>query len=268
MEHNLRHSVNGRGVRAALFLLLGTAATPALAEGLAPHRAFYALKLDIGQGGPYSDAVGGLAVAWAERCRGWDTMQRLAFTADDKQGGQFAFEVRFDAFERTDDASMEFSVQSFVGGRLLEAFEGVAAVDEDGGAAVFAEPAGATLTLPPGTLFPTAHIERLLHAIGEGERVIGATVFDGSGAEALTRMTAAVGAAQQLDEGKGALGAGPYHPVTLAYHPLNAADDVPEFEAQFAINARGVMRALRLDYGDFVLRGTLQQLDALDAAVC
>jgi hypothetical protein len=57
-------------------------------------------------------------------------------------------------------------------------------------------------------------------------------------------------------------------PVSLAYHEVTGADDMPTFELTFELTERGVLHDLVLDYGDFALKADLEQLEAFDSPRC
>jgi hypothetical protein len=57
-------------------------------------------------------------------------------------------------------------------------------------------------------------------------------------------------------------------PVSMAYYELATQSDTPKFEASFLLGEDGVLRDLVLDYGDFKLKGELEQLDLLERPDC
>ena len=58
-------------------------------------------------------------------------------------------------------------------------------------------------------------------------------------------------------------------PVTLSYFTQARGDQVPAYVLSFEMYENGISRALKLDYGDFVLRGEMVRLELLpDARGC
>ena len=57
-------------------------------------------------------------------------------------------------------------------------------------------------------------------------------------------------------------------PVRLAYHDAARDDELPEFEIAFGLAESGVFHDIRLDYGDFALKGELEKLEPLAAPTC
>ena len=247
-------------------------AQPAMAAvELLSHRAVYALSLAqsaSGMGG-VSDVRGGLVMEWRDSCAGAISNQRLGFVASVGDAPGFTYDVRFSSWESPDHTQLRFNVRSFDGGVLFEEYQGEASRDEVGGKAAFAKPAGETLALPRGTLFPTEHMVRLIEGARDGEVVVSHDVFDGSGVDGLSRVTAVIGRPITAEAVADAAAADELRwPVSLAYHEVTRADDVPTFELTFELSERGVLYNLVLDYGDFALQADLEQLEAFEAPDC
>jgi hypothetical protein len=242
-----------------------TAAVPAQ---IVPHRAFYDLHL-AGRTGALVDAEGAFAVEWRAQCGGIASRQRLWFVGRFPGGGELDYDVRFSTWEARDGRRMRFSMRSYQEGDLVEEFRGQARMPEDGGPgrATYTVPAEVELRLPPDTLFPTAHIERLIDEAARGSSVASVALFDGAGVgrEALTLVTAAIGdpVSTTKDDAERAW------PMALAYHPLAEGDvDAPLFELSFELTEGGVMRDVLLDYGAFALEARLERLERLSPPRC
>ena len=57
-------------------------------------------------------------------------------------------------------------------------------------------------------------------------------------------------------------------PVAISYFETGKKDDAPAYVLSFDLYENGVSRALKLDYGDFVLAGEMTQLDILPTKTC
>ncbi len=234
---------------------------------LTPHRAFYELGL-AGRTSALVDADGAFAVEWRTQCEGVASRQRLWFVGSLPGGGELDYDVRFSTWESADDRRMRFSMRSYQDGSLVEEFRGQARMPEGGGPgrATYTVPEGVEMRLPPDTLFPTAHMERLIDEAAAGAAVSSSALFDGAGIgdEALTFVTAAVAdpvAAEGGDEQA--------WPMALAYHALAEGDaDTPLFELSFELSEAGVMRHVLLDYGAFALRADLERFERLNRPRC
>jgi hypothetical protein len=242
----------------------------AAAVELLSHRAAYRLSLAEGTdpAAGVTGVRGGLVLEWRDSCEGSISTQRLGFVASVGEGPDFAYDVRFSSWESPDSRRLRFNVRSFDGGELFEEYQGEAVLDDAGGGrAAFAKPSGEAIELPRGTLFPTDHMRRLIEGAEQGDVVVSHDVFDGSGMEGLSRVTAVIGRGRPVASGADASGKLRW-PVSLAYHPVGGADDMPSFELSFELSDRGVLHDLVLDYGDFALQGELEQLETFEAPRC
>jgi expansin (peptidoglycan-binding protein) len=57
-------------------------------------------------------------------------------------------------------------------------------------------------------------------------------------------------------------------PVTLSYFTQGKGEQTPVYVLSFDLYENGVSRALRLDYGDFALKGDMQSLELLPDKGC
>lgn len=264
----------GMGVNAMAWhrhaLSLVVAVTWSVAAAAAPvellsHRAAYRLSLaDTPAAGGFLSVRGALVMEWRSSCEGWLSAQQLGFVAQTSEGGDVTFDVRFSSWESLDNTQLRFNIRSFDGSGAAEEFRGQAVLEAPGGPGLvrYAVPAGTTIRLPSGTVFPTEHLRRLIDAAREGQRFIAHEVFDGSGPEALTRVAAVIGAPRNGD------GATRRWPVHLAYYVLDDADATPQFELTFQLGEDGVLHDVLLDYGDFALRADLEQVERLAEPDC
>ena len=70
-------------------------------------------------------------------------------------------------------------------------------------------------------------------------------------------------------ESGAALGKLPSWPVSISYFDTGVGGETtPSYELTFQLYANGVSRKLRIDYGDFTLRGTLSSLEIFKAPKC
>lgn len=258
-----------------LFLVLATlagwlAAPPTVAlAGLTPHRAFYELGL-AGDSGSFLGAEGAYAVEWRAHCEGMASRQRLWFVGRLPGGGTLDYDVRFSTFESADGRRMRFSMRSFQEDELVEEFRGRALLPAESGAgrAVYTVPEDVEMRLPPGTVFPKRHIDRLIQAAEAGVPVASFKLFDGAGVgdDALAVVNAAIGNAVDLPADAETERA---WPVALAYYPLaEGSADTPTFELAFELATDGVMRNVLLDYGAFALKANLERLERLETPRC
>lgn len=246
-------------------------ATPALAApvDLLSHRAAYRLSLaDSGVSGSLAAVRGALVMEWRASCEGWLSTQQLGFIAETSEGPGFSYDVRFSSWESVDNRKLRFNVRTFDESGLAEEFRGQATLDGPDGRGMvnYAEPPNSVVELPKGTLFPTEHVRSLIRAAEAGQQVVSHDVFDGSGPDALTRVTAVIGDPRpaQDDLAKGQA----VWPVSLAYYDLKEPDSMPNFQLSFQMAPNGVLYDVTLDYGDFKLKAELDKLETFTSAKC
>lgn len=252
------------GAPFAASALAGAPPAGVAAVELLPHRAAYRMSLaETSRNGPVTEVRGGLVLEWRAECEGWISNQRLGFVAATSEGSGFTYDVRFSSWESRDNTQLRFSVKSFDDGKPGPEYRGRAALERLGGPghALFSLPEETRLELPEGTIFPTEHVRRLIAAALAGERLVTHAVFDGSGEDALSNVTAVIGPPVEAE-------GGPRWPVHLAYFGVREADGTPDFSIGFLLDAGGVLHDISLDYGDFVLKGQLDRLERLPSPDC
>jgi hypothetical protein len=253
--------------------LLGTASSALAQAALQPHVAAYRLGLDNRHGpGALTDVRGGLVIEWRLECDGWLSRQRLGFDAATDAGGSINHDVRFASWEAVDGSRLRYVVRSFEDDRLQEEYRGIAELEpDDGGVADFTDPRETEVELPPGTVFPTEHLQRVLEAADAGARFVSHEVFDGFGFDSLTQVTSVIGMPRPLEPVPGIApeaASKSAWPVNMAYYNIEQGEDGPEFEATFMLDDKGVLYEVGLDYGDFRLEATLEKLELLERPNC
>lgn len=153
------------------------AIAPASAQEFAPHRAVYVVSsLDRGKPGPSTS--GTYAYELRLTCDGYVINQRLRLEA----GGRapVASEQQSQLTESRSGRKLTFEHRTAAGGRQVSQFKGEATIDDDGkGEARFSEPAGQSVGLPVGTLFPVAIARETVRLAKAGENGFDARFFFG-----------------------------------------------------------------------------------------
>ncbi len=262
------------------WLLMLAIALPGTADGvwaqaaLQPHIAAYRVGLDTrpGVASALIEARGGLVIEWRRECDGWVSRQRLGFVATTDDGATINHDVRFTSWEAMDGSRLRYVVRSFENDRLQDEYRGIAELQQDdGGVADFTTPRKETVALPPGTVFPTEHMRQVIEAAAAGSRFVSHQVFDGFGFDALTQVTSVIGAARPLEPEPGVAsegGSGSAWPLNMAYYNVERNEQAPEFEATFLLDDKGILHDVGLDYGDFRLEASLEQLELLAPPDC
>ena len=131
------------------------------------------------------------------------------------------------------------------------------------------KPKRSKFELDSGVVFPTEHLKRILAAAKAGENLLEVKVYDGSETgEKVYETTTYIGrpiadpavekAAHipELDNLR-------RWPVSISYFEAGKKDDAPSYILSFDLYENGISRALKLDYGDFVLAGEMSSLELL-----
>ncbi len=276
--------------------LAGLLAAPAARAGeLAPYRALYHLSLASAKSGSGVVAAGGAVLdEWGETCDGWTEQERFLMRLqygeqpDEKiRSNLVSWEAknglryRFD--ERRENSGEEARQPSDGDGgqhgpsNTLEEIRGEAKLDGPGkgGTAEFTRPEATTLTLPSGVLFPTEHTLVLIARAKAGDRLVTRQLFDGSDVANAAQTTAFIGPKIAPPAGKAAVGAKsplldrPSWRVRLAFFPPSSgADGLPDYEETIQLLDNGVVGEMLFDYGDYVIRAKLDDIEALPRPNC
>lgn len=258
----------------ATLLAAGAFSASAQAVDLAPHRAIYDMKLGVSKrSSGVIDVNGSMVVETAESCEGWEVSQRVQLTYLSSDADEVQTESNFASFESKDGLTYRFNVRNMENGELQEELRGNASIDRKNGAgrAIFSKPERKEFPLSAGTLFPTAHVVRLIEKASTGERFLPFSVFDGARLEGAFDVNAVVTGT----EPKAALAVDhkllrdqKLWAMRLAFFPADKNEPEPEYEISVELMANGVSRAMVLDYGNFTVIGSLQKIEDLPRAKC
>ena len=279
----VRLPVSARPLRsAALVLALGAAAfvpgaaSAAVAGGpaMAAHRAIYELTLDQDNSSDtVSDAEGRMVYDFAgTACDGFTTRLRFVTRISDEDGNARLTDVATTTFEDLAGKTFSFSTKSFVDGTISEDSSGSAARQGGKVEVTIAKPKTQRFTIAPNFQFPNQHLAAIIAAAERGEHFLQVDLFDGSDQGKKSYETSAVIGAEnsgsdELGDEATAKGAGlagiRSWPVTISYFSdgPSGGEQKPAYELSFVIYENGITRRMKLDYGDFALKGKLVKLD-------
>jgi EipB-like len=266
------------GILGGVFLAGTTLA--ALAEGmpLAPHRAAYELSLMSVRGKGVSSASGRIGIEFTgSACEGYATNFRQATQISDGEGQSRISDMRSTTFEGGDGKSLKFKSESRVNERTTQQTDGAAERAGDGGLSIdLRQPKPAKIDVDGVAIFPTDHMLRLIAAAKAGDRLLEIRVFDGSdGGEKVYDTTALIGAlvpatgraVEQPSEQAGLKDMARW-PVSISYFEPGQGERTPVYVLTFDMFENGVSGALKLDFGEFSLKGELKRLEMLKPAEC
>ncbi len=242
-------------------------------EGLTPHRAVYLLELaKANASSGLTDADGVMVIAWEATCDAWTVQQRIRLNLRTTQGDMLETDTGFTSWETIDGTEYRFNARTYRNGHLDEELKGGAQIDErDGsGEAVYSQPEGLSITLPPGSVFPTIHTVELIEAARGGEITFFRVIFDGATREGAAEVNAVISQmipATQSDPADPMLDRDGW-PMRLAYFNLGDQAEEPDYELGIVLLDNGVATELNMEYGDFTIAATLERIEALPIPDC
>ncbi|VFU10883.1 cell envelope integrity EipB family protein [Methylocella tundrae] len=244
---------------------------------LAPHHAIYELTLSksVGSKSPTA-AHGRIAFDFAgSPCEGYVQNFRQLTELQPAEGPTRVSDMHSATFEDSDGKSFDFKMQTKVDNGATESIDGTAVRSGNGPVLVnLAKPKRSKLELGDDVVFPTEHLKRIIAAAEAGKNLIEVKVFDGSDTgEKVFETTTYIGRptttpvpekAAQVAE----LAKMPRWPVSISYFESGKKDESPSYILSFDLYQNGISRALKLDYGDFVLSGELSSLNIMNEPAC
>ncbi|MDB5590270.1 cell envelope integrity EipB family protein [Enterovirga sp.] len=258
----------------------GAAPTAAAASiRLAPHRVVYDLSLLSSQGMRGVESARG-RIAFdltGNACQGYSLTFRQVTVVEGAEPGSKLSDLRTASHESGDGRLFRFRSDT-TSGSAKTSVQGDAERRPEGLHIRLRSPKRQTVALPGEVVFPNAQIRELIQAGQDGRRLHSMKVFDGADDGRKVYNTLAVigapiapGPARNLEPAALASGLAKLTrwPVTLSYFEQGRGDVLPAYVLSFELYENGVSRALKLDYGSFVLRGEMVRLDLLsDASGC
>jgi hypothetical protein len=262
---------------AALLGCVPMAQAAAQSRALVAHRAVYDLSLGTASGNNApASATGRIAFDFTgSACEGWVMNFRQLTQLQPAEGEQRISDMRSSTFEDGEAKSFRFTTQTVIDGRAGDSIDGSARKSGDGALSVnLSRPARAKLDLDHDVVFPTEQIERILDAAHAGKTTLEMKVYDGSdtGQKVYNTLTVIGHPAQNPPGDKAAqtdaLKNVKRWPVSVSYFDTKKADGSPDYVLSFELYDNGISGALKLDYGDFTLKGELTRLDLLPQKPC
>ncbi|KMO42432.1 hypothetical protein VQ03_11015 [Methylobacterium tarhaniae] len=278
-------------MRTAIACVLLALSSPVLAAEpvhLAPHRAVYDLSLSGSSGTRAVESARGRIVFdfTGDACKGFALQYRQVTVLESSESGTRTSDLRNTTFESGDGRSFRFRTQSDLNGKAAAPVDGNAERGDKGLDITLKQPKRGEMAVSGEVLFPAAHMKRLIEAARSGQSTVAVKVFDGSDDGRKVYDTLAVIGPQRVaatppatpdptkpDAPKpvaapvdaplrvGAMATMPHWPVTLSYFSPGEGERTPVYVLAFDLYENGVSGALRLDYGEFSLKGELSRID-------
>jgi EipB-like len=254
--------------------LVAVATRAAGGAEIAPHRALYSMTLGIARNDSgVVDARGTMDYEWGETCDGWTIEQRYRLKMRYAETPDVDIVSSFVTWESKDGLRYRFNQKQTRNGELDQDIRGEATLDAPGrgGSAEFTKPKPQTLKLDPGVLFPSAHTILLIDKAHDGENFLSRQVFDGATDENAVQVSAAIGVKITADPAVVKLSPLLQRPgwrVRLAFFPVDANVEKPDYELGMRLLDNGVSQDMVIDYGEYSIRAKLDDIEPLAKPSC
>ena len=262
-------------------LLAAASAAQAAPISLAPHRVVYDLTLSRATGSRgIENARGRIAFDFlGDDCEGYALSYRQVTVLESGEVGTRTSDMRTTTFESGDGKSFRFKTDSETEGAGPKKIDGDAERKGDGLAIRLKQPKPERLAFGEEAVFPSDHMKRLIAAARAGETTFSMKVFDGSDDGRKVYDTLAV-IGRRIEPGSTPAEAVeaplrtevmqklPRWPVTLSYFQPGRGEQTPIYTISFELYENGVSRALKLDYGEFALKGDVARFELMPEKAC
>ena len=246
------------------------------AQGLAPHKALYEIKLvSTHSGSQILNISGQMFYEWESSCDAWISNHRFNMLYEYADTAPMRVSSDFSTHEPFDGLSFNFTSQRKRDGELFEELRGQALIKPEGAGAGHADysiPPELAFDLPAGTLFPMGHTMNVAEKIKEGKKFYKATIFDGSDDAGPVEVNAFIGKPveqpnlQQV-EGSGMIDQkliqSPARSVRLAFFPVNTPEATSDYEMTMVLHENGVISDMTIEYDDFSVSQKLIALEEM-----
>ena len=250
------------------------AAMPAGAAEIAPHRALYTMELATAKSDSgVAAASGTMAYQWGETCDGWTIEQRYKLNMGYTESDDVEILSNFVTWESKDGLRYRFNQRETHNGKPEDEIRGEATLEGPGkgGAAVFEKPKAQTMNLPAGTLFPSAHTMMLIDQAKVGTNFMSKQVFDGATVENAVLVSAVIGPQVEPDAEAAKMSPLLRRPgwrMRLAFFPADPKAEKPDYELGMLLLDDGVSKDMLIDYGDYSIKATLDDIEAVAKPNC
>jgi hypothetical protein len=250
---------------------------------LAPHIAIYDLTLTSSRGKRALESVRGRIVYdfSGSACEGYALNFRQVTELDSGEGKVALSDLRTATWEEGDGKSFRFKSQNYMDQKQIGDVDGRA--DRGKSTLVKLSKPGDKKFDAGKVVFPTEHMRLLIEAARAGQSLLEIAVYDGSeSGEKIYQSLSVIGRRIEPEKkpedaaaAKDVLLGLARWPVTISYFDKGEkkADDqpgeqTPVYAISFEMYENGISRALRLDYGDFVIDGKMSSLEVKKARAC
>jgi hypothetical protein len=252
--------------------------------GVTPHRAIYTVRLGSAKNGSHISDIGGrMLFSWVDDCHAWNIEQKMQIrffysegevedsvtdltSREAKDGSDYYFHVRRNGDEKEKQEIWRGSATLSV-----DAASGLGT-----GEAVYAGDDARKIKLT-GASFPAHHTMQLLEAARAGRKFFAVNVFDGADEKGLNEISAFISpptpAASAIEKASGKMDENPLlkaksWPVRMAFFSPDSETGSPDYEMDMTLLDNGIIKTMKVDYGEFSMIAELADVKPLPAAKC
>ena len=257
---------------------------PASSVKLAPHVAVYDLTLTSSRGRRSLEGVRGRIVYdfSGSACEGYALNFRQVTELDSGEGKVALSDLRTATWEEGEGKSFRFKSQNYMDQKQIGDVDGRADRGKSSVAVKLSKPGDKRFDAGK-VVFPTEHMRLLIEAAQAGKTLLEIAVYDGSeSGEKIYQSLSVIGRRIEPDKkpsdaaaDKDTLAGLARWPVTISYFDKigkkteeQPGEQTPIYAISFEMYENGISRALRLDYGDFVIDGKMSSLEVKNARAC
>lgn len=265
-------------------VLAGPSALAAEPAHFAPHRAVYELSLNASTAGSGVSGISGRMVyeLTGSPCDGYTQKMRFVTEMTNQEGTTTLSDLRNSSWEDASGKKLKFSSAQYQNDKLADSSQGDAARSKGPTPVVgvdLVKPAKKRVSLPNDIYFPMQHASTLVQAAKNGVRLFTANLYDGSEkGEKYYLTSTAIGNEYKPNtkplspafSGSDKLAGVASWPMSISYFDAgkDKEDQVPAYELSFRYFENGVTSDLKIDYGEFSIKGQLKELTFLDPGKC
>jgi len=274
-------SVRYATIAAGMALIAGVtfwAPAFAVARIPVPHRAIYAIGLsDSEESSGVTSAEGRMVFEIAgNACEGYTMSQRLVVWIARSESDDQLLDFRVSTFESGDGDLYRFASRTYVDERIVEEANGTAERKREAVVVDLDSPGTKSLKIEQSVMFPSQHLLALLREAKADRHFFSTNIYEGAGqGERTDTVSAVIGSAVEGKKSDGLTKGMTGWPVSIAYYSKEKGEDdtksgeeMPSYQMSFTLYENGVTHDLKMNYGDYVLSGKLEKLDALDTSDC
>jgi hypothetical protein len=259
-------------------------ASAADAVHFAPHRAVYELSLENSTAGSGVSGVTGRMVYElnGSPCDGYTQNMRFVTVMTNQEGTETLSDLRNSSWEDANGKKLRFSSTQYQNDELADSSQGDAARSKGPTPVVgvdLTKPSKKRVSLPNDIYFPMQHASTLVQAAKNGVHLFMANLYDGSEkGEKYYLTSTAIGneyapGTKPLSpafKGSDKLAGVASWPMSISYFDAgkDKEDQLPAYELSFRYFENGVTSNLKIDYGEFAIKGELKELTFLDSGKC